>query len=118
MHAVYAAIAGVGSGRSPKGGTRYAKADFFTLHVAARLGSSSPRLDAQICKNRVSPLLGRIARKHAGKKQHSHSRKQRPALSGVPDHLSERVCKTGRDREDRNKLNKVGERRWIFIGMR
>ena len=59
-----------------------------------------------------------IARNGHDHEHQRHRRQHRPALAGVADHAAEGEGQRGRDQEDRQHLDEVGERRRVLVGMR
>ena len=53
-----------------------------------------------------------------GDEHQGHRGEHGPALAGIADHAAEGEAQRGRDQEDRQHLDEVGQRRRVFIGMR
>ncbi len=118
VHAVDAAVAGIGCGHGPKRRRGNPKADFLAFHVAAGLRCGRCRLHAQSGKIRIACLLRRIADEDACQEQKAHRRKYGPTLTRVLHHFPEGINQPGRYQEDEQGLKKIGKRRRILERMR
>ena len=102
-----------GCGRGDDGeqrGGNDAEADFLALHIAAGEAHRGERVVAV----RFSP----VANGHAGEEQDAHDREDGPTLALVADHAAEHIGERRPDREDREHLHEVRQRRRILEGMR
>ena len=69
-------------------------------------------------KSVVAVRLGPVADRDAGDEQHAHHGEDRPALPLVADHAAEHVGQRRADREDREHLHEVRQRRRVLERMR
>ena len=74
-------------------------------------------IDAELGDQRVTGLLDRQRHGDPGDEEHRHRRPERPALPGVADHLAEGVDEPGRNGEDGQHLEEVGQRVRVLVGM-
>ena len=66
----------------------------------------------------VAVRFGPIGDGDAGDEQHAHDGEDRPALALVADHAAEHIGERGADREDRDHLQEVRQRRRVLERMR
>ena len=111
MHGVNGAARGVGGDGGEQRGVEDAEANLFALHVAVGRGDTKRVVDG------VAVGLGHPADHDAGEEHRGHRAPYGPAVALVFDHAAEVVGERARDREDREHLEKVGERRRIFERM-
>src|SRR5205823_12505058 len=104
--------AGVRGDRCPKCTVGNAEANFFPLHVAARLSQRS--LLISTCQQSVAASLRPVRDCYTGQEKYCHDGKHRPAMTLRPRHSPEGVCERAPQRENGNQLNEIGQRRWIF----
>ena len=112
MHRVDRAAGGVGRDGGEEGGVEDAEADFLALHVA--VGG----IDAEFLVDGIAGGLAVPGDQHAGKEQREHRRPHGPAVPLVFHHAAEVVSQRARDREDREHLQEVRERRGVLERMR
>ena len=93
-------------------GIENAEADFLAFHVAVGRG------DAELLMNRIARRLRPPAEQHAADKQDDHRRPNRPAVLLVLDHPAEVISQAAADREDRQHLDEIRERRRVLERMR
>src|SRR5208337_5404013 len=118
MSAVDGATACIGSHshKQRRGGD--AKERFLPFHVAARLFAGVSTLQSELRENRIARLLVVVTSEYARGKHHRHGGKESPALPRVAHHAPERIRQPRRDQENQEHLEKVAQRRWVFIGVR
>ena len=112
VHRVDRAARGVGRDRGEERGIEDAEAHLLALHVAVGGG------DAEFLVDGIAGGLGLPAHEHAGDEHRKHRAPHRPAVALVFHHAAEVIGERARDREDREHLEKVGERRGILERMR
>ena len=66
-------------------------------------------------EQRIAGLLGRDDHDHGHDEHHRHGRQHGPALAHVADHAAEGEAQRGRDQEDRQHLDEVGQRRRVLV---
>ena len=81
------------------------------------LPSMLPPDEPQRIKRRGAVGFGPIGDGDAGNKQHAHDGEDRPALPLIADHAAEHVGQRRADREDRQHLHEIGQRRRILERM-
>ena len=89
-----------------------AEAGLLAFHVSTgriRAGNLGRLAGSGGGQERIAVLLGDGCDRHAHREQNRHHRQDRPALLRVPDHLAEGVGQPGRDQEDQDHLQEVGE---------
>ena len=118
VHAVDAAARGVGGDGGVQGRVGDAEPDLLALHVAAGLGRRGRDVDAPGRVDRVAPRLGPVGGGDAGEEQDVHRRPQRPAVRLLLHHAAEGPGEPGRDEEDLEHLQEVGQRRRVLERMR
>src|SRR5262249_13398417 len=101
--------AGGGDDREQRGRGN-AEADLLSFHIAAGEANRSEGVIAV----RFRP----VADGDAGNEQHGHDRKDGPALTLVADHTTEYVGERRADREDRDHLHEIRQRRQVLERMR
>ena len=112
MPAVNRTATGVGSDSCPKCTVGNAEADFFPLHVSARLRQRSLLISP--CQQGVAAGLSPVCECHTGQEQDCHHCEYRPAMALRPRHAAQCVRESATQAEDRDQLNEIGQRRWIF----
>src|SRR6266496_6407915 len=112
MPAVNRAATGVGGDGCPKGTVGNSEADFFPLHVAARLRQRSLLISPS--QQGVAARLRPVRDCYTGQEQDCHHGEYRPAMALRPRHAAQRVRESATQAEDRDQLKEIGERRWIF----
>ncbi len=95
-----------------------AEAGLFALHVAAGLQRGGLLVRAQLRQHRVPPLFGDDGHGERDHEQQGHGRTRSPNPAGCSRPCAERIGEPGRDQEDRQHLQEVGEGRGVFVGMR
>ena len=88
-----------------------AEADLLAFHIAAGRGRAPSRVG-------LPRGFRPVADDDAGDEQHAHGGEDRPALALVADHAAEDIGQRGAEREDRDHLDEVRERRRVLEGMR
>ena len=73
--------------------------------------------DPELGEVGIARLFGAIDDEHSDQEHDAHRGKDRPALPRIADHLAERVGQPGRNHEDHQHLNEVGERRRVLKRM-
>ena len=118
MHGVHRTAGSQRGNGGEQAGIGDAEAGFLAFHVAAALHGGDGLVGTQPGKQGVALLLEghRADRKH--QENHRHGREYRPALARIADHAAESEAERGRDQEDRQHLDEVGQRRRVLVGMR
>ena len=112
VHAVDRAAGGVGGDRGKQRGIEDAEAHFLAFHVAAA------GVDAQVCGIADCPTASACQQhQDAADEHHEHRRPDRPAMPLVLDHPAKVIGQPGGDREDREHLNEIAQRRGILKRM-
>ena len=111
MHRIDGAAGSVGRNRCKQSGIEDAEADLFAFHVAVG------QREAKLVMDRVAPCFSPPTEQHAAQEQSHHRSPDRPAMRLVPDHAAQVVRQPAPDGEDREHLNQIGERCWIFERM-
>ena len=75
-------------------------------------------IDSHRGELRIAVLLSPDCGRGAGQKQNRHHGEQRPSLAAIADHLAEGVRQGRADREDREHLEQIRQRRRILVRMR
>ena len=112
VHGVDGAARGVGGDRGEERGAEDAEADLLALHVAVGGGETESMVDG------IAARLGLPADERAGDEKRGHRTPDGPAVARAFHHAAEVKRERARNREDREHLEKVGERRGILEGMR
>src|SRR5258705_8404303 len=63
-------------------------------------------------------LLGEHGGSRADYEKDRHHCEEGPSLAAITDHLAEGVSQSRADRKNREQLEEVGQRSWIFVRMR
>src|SRR6266536_302151 len=112
MPAVNRTATGVGSDSCRKGTVRNTEANLCPLHVSARLRQRCLLISP--CQQHIAACLRPVRDGHAGEEQNCPHRKYRPAMALRPRHAAKCVRKSATQAEDRDQLNEIGQRRWLF----
>ena len=108
----------VGGRRRPEDRVGDPEPDLLALHVAAGLRRGELLVGAQLGEDRVALLLACVHHGDADEQDRHGRREERPPLSLVAGESPERVGESDRDRQERQILDEVGERRGVLVGMR
>ena len=109
VHGIDRPAGGGGGGHGKETAAGQAETHLFALHVAARYAHGR-HLRIAAC---LRPLQG-------GKgddEEKEHRREESPALPGVARHFTEGVGEGGRDEQDQEDLQEIGERRGVLEGV-
>ncbi|KAG1241117.1 hypothetical protein G6F68_017003 [Rhizopus microsporus] len=118
MHAVDRAA---GGGRGDDGEQRRrgdAEARFLAFHVAARRERGHCAVGAGLGRHGVGLLLKVGGAQGEDGEQHRHRRQDRDALAPAAHHLAEGEAQRGGDRQNRQHLQEVRQRRRVLERMR
>src|SRR5579862_7207934 len=111
----YRSAARVGSYRGKQGAVGDTETNFLAFHIAAGLQGTYMLIGPR--QKRIAARLRPIGNGDARKKQNRHSCPHRPSMALGTGHATQRVSEAGADRENRQHLDEVGQRRWILKRM-
>src|SRR5262249_46280240 len=94
------------------------EANFFTFHVAARLGLAVRGLNSHFLGHWISAVLSPVADESASEKEVRHRCKDRPTLACIPYHLAERIRESRAENEDQSHLQQIRKWRGILVRVR
>src|SRR5438034_11731937 len=107
MPAVNRAAAGVRGDSCPKCTVGDTEANFFALHVAARLRQRS--LLISTCQQSVAASLRPVRDCYTGQEKDCHDGEYRPAMALRTRHAAKCVRESATQAEDRDQLNEIGQ---------
>ena len=118
VHGVDRAVRGVGGRRRPQRRQNRAEADLLALHVAAGRQVRGGLVDGKLGEGGIGAGLGPAGDGEAAGEQHEHGEPDGQRLAQVADHPAERVDEARGDHQDEQRLDQVGDRGRVLVGMR
>ena len=109
MHGGDRTAGGGGGGHFKETGAGDTEADLLAFHIAA--------FDPQLGQLRGAVDFGPLENAKGHHQKQEHDRQQRPTLAGIADHAAEGGGETGRDQQNEQDLQQMGERGRILKGM-
>ena len=89
-----------------------------TMPKRTSLPSILPPVSPRALRASIAVRLGPVAKEHASDEQNAHHGEHGPALPLIADHAPEHIGQRCAEREDRNDLNVIRQRSWIFQWVR